>query len=343
MTWSLRGMGLDLPMVINLRTHGGFLGTARTGRSGRLLVLGALLLAVPWVQAAAPPLENGRNVDPMILRSTGPGRRPSIAPEPAGLRPDGLRARPPGSPASPRIHSGPARHRSADPITHAKKAIADCRDRYTQVRDYTCTFVKRERIDDRLTPQHIMVMKARTSPNSVYFRFQQPNQGREAIYVHGRNNGRIVAHDVGITKFLAGTMHLDPRGSMAMEDNRHPVTEAGIGTLIETVAKHWAVELTPGESQLTFHDEVRVGNRRCTLIESVHPQRRPDFLFHKVKLYIDQEHGLPIRFEAYDWPRHAGAAAELVEEYSYLDLKINVGLHDHDFDPANKQYSFGRL
>ena len=109
------------------------------------------------------------------------------------------------------------------------------------------------------------------------------------------------------------------------------------------MARHWAAELTPGESQLTFHDDVRVGTRRCTLIESVHPQRGPNFLFHKVKLYIDQEHGLPIRFEAYDWPRHPGAPAELVEEYSYLDLKVNVGLHDHDFDPANKQYSFGRL
>jgi hypothetical protein len=138
-------------------------------------------------------------------------------------------------------------------------------------------------------------------------------------------------------------MHLDPRGSMAMEDNRHPVTEAGIGSLIDTVAKHWAIELTPGESQLAFHDGVRVGSRSCTLIESVHPQHRPHFLFHKVKLYIDQEHGLPIRFEAYDWPRHPGAPADLVEEYSYLDLKINVGLHDRDFDPANTQYSFGRL
>src|SRR5262249_8775374 len=152
----------------------------------------------------------------------------------------------------------------------------------------------------------------------------------EAIYVQGRNNGRIVAHDVGLTKFLAGTMHLDPHGSMAMEDNRHPVTEAGIGTLIDTVAKRWAVELTPGESVVSLHDEARVGNRRCLMIESIHPHRAPNFLFHKVRVYIDHEHGVPIRFEAYDWPRHATAAPELVEEYSYLELKLNVGLHDRD-------------
>jgi hypothetical protein len=232
--------------------------------------------------------------------------------------------------------------RPADPVTRAKKAINDCQERFRYVHDYTCTFVKRERIDGRLTSPHVMAMKARTSPRSLYFKFHQPNAGREAIYVQGRNRDRIVAHDVGVTKFLAGTMHLDPHGSMAMEENRHPVTEAGIGALIDTVAKHWAVELTPAESALTFHD-ARVGDRRCTMIESVHPQRGASFLFHKVKLYIDQEHGLPIRFEAYDWPRHPGAAPELVEEYTYLDLKLNVGLHDRDFDPANQQYSFGRF
>ncbi|MGE5755935.1 MAG: DUF1571 domain-containing protein [Planctomycetaceae bacterium] len=232
---------------------------------------------------------------------------------------------------------------ATDPIALAKRAILDCQARYAQVHDYTCTFLKRERINGRLMPQHIMAMKVRSRPLSVYFKFQTPNRGREAIYVAGRNSGKVVAHDVGIGKFLAGTMHLDPHGSMAMEDCRHPVTEAGIGALIDTVAKHWAVELTPEESVITFHPNIRVGNHPCTMIESDHPRHRPHFLFYKVKLYVDHEHGLPIRFEAYDWPKHPGAAPELIEEFTYLDLKTNVGLRDHDFDPSNKQYSFGRL
>jgi hypothetical protein len=121
------------------------------------------------------------------------------------------------------------------------------------------------------------------------------------------------------------------------------VTEAGIGSLIDTVARHWARELSPAESVLTFEPAARVGNRTCTAIESLHPRHRPDFLFYKVKLYIDPQLGLPVRFEAYDWPRHPGAAPDLIEEYTYLDLNVNVGLRDHDFDPANRQYSFGRF
>jgi hypothetical protein len=79
------------------------------------------------------------------------------------------------------------------------------------------------------------------------------------------------------------------------------------------------------------------------MIESSHPRRHPGFLYHTVKLYIDQAHGLPVRFEAYDWPKHPGGNPELVEEYTYLKLQTNVGLAERDFDAANPQYSFGRF
>lgn len=231
----------------------------------------------------------------------------------------------------------------ADPVAMAKQAIADCKGKYARVRDYTCTFVKRERIDGRLSPRHVMHMKARTNPSSIYLRFQTPNKGREAIYNAGRNSGRVQAHDVGIGKFLAGTMNLDPRGALAMEDCRHPITEAGIGVLIDTIARRWNDELTPEESRVTFQTNLRIGAHPCTMIEAIHPGRHPRFLFHKVRLYIDHEHGLPIRLEGYDWPEHPGAAPELVEEYTYLDVRINVGLSDHDFDANNRAYSFGRF
>ena len=230
-----------------------------------------------------------------------------------------------------------------DPVAEAKRAIAACKAKFARVRDYTCTFHKREQIDGKLTSPHVMHMKARTAPTSFYLKFQSPNKGREAIYVAGRHKGKVLAHDVGIGRLLAGTMHLDPVGEMAMEDCRHPVTEAGIGALIETVATRWDDELKAGESLVTHHPGVTIGAHACSMIETIHPSRQPHFLFHKVRLYIDREHGLPIRFEAYDWPKKAGAAPELVEEYTYLDLKLNVGLGDKDFDPDNKAYAFGRF
>lgn len=231
-----------------------------------------------------------------------------------------------------------------DPITEALRAIAACQERFDRLKDYTCTFFKRERLSDgRLTSQHVMQMKGRTEPRSVYFKFLQPKAGREAIWVEGRHGNKAIVHDVGLGKLLAGTLKLDPNSSMAMENCRHPITDAGLGHMIHEISSRWAAELKPGESVVTIHRNAHVGDRPCTLIESEHPKPHPSYLFHKVKVYIDQEYNLPIRFEAYDWPARPGAPAELVEEYSYVNLKLNTGLTDHDFDPNNRQYSFGRF
>ncbi len=229
------------------------------------------------------------------------------------------------------------------PISYAKAALAESKDRFASVRDYTCTFIKRERIQGRLSGYEVMSMKARTSPQSVYFRFKQPKAGREAIYVHGRNGGKAIVHDVGFNKFLAGTLHLDPKSRRAMDGNRHPITEAGLGFMIETLTEGWNREMSVRDSDVTIRERVLVNKRPSTLIICKHRNRRPDFVFHEVRLYIDHELGLPTRFEAYDWPARDGQPAPLLEEYIYSDLKINVGLTDADFDPSNKAYSFGRF
>ncbi|MFO0908487.1 MAG: DUF1571 domain-containing protein [Isosphaeraceae bacterium] len=245
--------------------------------------------------------------------------------------------------ASPRSASPVVDTTLIDTTLAAKKALSTCQERYAKISDYTCILLKRERHDGKLSAQSVMSMKARSRPHSIYMKFSSPNKGREAIYVKGRHNDQVVAHDVGLFKVIAGTVMLDPRGPRAMEGCRHPITEAGIGALIDTIARHWAIELTPGESKVTIHPSMTIGSRPCTMIESIHPTKQPHFLFHKVKLYIDHEYGLPVRFEAYDWPSRPGAPEPLMEEYVYVDLKLNVGLSDRDFDPNNQSYSFGRF
>ena len=291
-------------------------------------------------------------------RSCPRKRRASHRPRPDWPRPDRsrlARALPPSTQAQIAAASAaasvalPVAKPKAEPvapdsISEAKQMIAECKRQYQALSDYTCTFFKRERLSDgRMTRQNVMLMKARTQPSSVYFKFLKPNAGREAIFVDGQNGGKALVHDVGIGKLLAGTLKLDPRSSMAMDDCRHPITEAGLGHMIDEITERWAIELKPGESEVTIHHNAQVGTRTCTMIESKHPEYHPDYLFHMVKVYIDQEQNLPIRFEAYDWPRQKGAEPELVEEYTYMNLKTDVGFSDQDFDPSNAAYSFGRF
>jgi hypothetical protein len=229
------------------------------------------------------------------------------------------------------------------PIARALRAIDECQARYDRIRDYVCTFSKRERVNGRLTPPHVMLMKARTRPRSVYLKFREPAAGREAIYIEGRHDGKVLAHDVGLGRLIAGTLRLDPTGPRAMEDCRHPITEAGIGPLLDTLEARWTAELNSSESRVDFRDAQLAVSRPCTRIDVTHSRQDPDFLFYQVHLYIDRDLGLPIRFEAYDWPVSPEAAPALVEEYTYSDLKLNVGLGDIDFDISNEDYAFGRF
>ena len=148
---------------------------------------------------------------------------------------------------------------------------------------------------------------------------------------------------MGLNKLLAGTLWLEPTGGRAMEGCRHPISEAGIGPLLDTLQTRWSSELDPSESVVAFRGDQMVGTRRCTMIESTHPNQQPEFMFYRVRVFIDDEHGLPIHFEAYDWPSSPGAPAELVEEYTFSDLRLNVGLSDLDFNVSNGNYAFGRF
>ena len=59
-------------------------------------------------------------------------------------------------------------------IGRAIQTMADCKARYQSVNDYVCTFYKRERVNGNLTSLHVMSMKVRTKPQSIYFKFQRP-------------------------------------------------------------------------------------------------------------------------------------------------------------------------
>jgi hypothetical protein len=79
--------------------------------------------------------------------------------------------------------------------------------------------------------------------------------------------------------------------------------------------------------------EFDYNKRHCMRVETVHPDNTDRlFLFYRSVVYFDRENHLPIRVENYDWPRKANnPGGELVECYSYADLKVNLGLKDDTF------------
>ena len=221
-----------------------------------------------------------------------------------------------------------------------------------QVTDYTCTLVKRERINGQLLGYEYAEVKLRhrqvrngqiVVPFSVYVKFLAPAdlQGREVIYVEGHNDGKLIARRGG-RRFAYVTTAVDPFGEVAMERNRYPITHMGIQSLFEELLAVGQEELNnPPEELLCREVEgVKIDGRVCRMIEFTHPVQRDTYRYHIARIFVDDELDLPIRHASYDWPDEEGGKPKLLEEYTYLNLKLNADLTDWDFDHRNEEYQF---
>lgn len=227
-------------------------------------------------------------------------------------------------------------HPLAQPLEHAYKA----REALQGVRDYTAIFSKQEMIGQQLKKTS-MNLKFREEPFSVYMQFGKPYEGREVIYVAGANKNMLLAHDTGVRAVIGGTVSLDPEGTQAMEDNRYPITMIGLRNMLDRIINQWEAEGKFGETNVRYFPNAKLGaDVACKVIESSHPQPRKQFKFQMTRLYIDKATGIAIRVEQYGFPPRGEKSSPLVEEYTYMSLKTNVGLTDTDFDTKNPNYAF---
>ena len=78
--------------------------------------------------------------------------------------------------------------------------------------------------------------------------------------------------------------------------------------------------------------EYQFQQRPCVGLETVHVANTGQSYCHRSLVFFDKEMKLPVRFEAYDWPAAGGnPTGDLLECYSYIDVKFNVGLTDAAF------------
>ncbi len=240
----------------------------------------------------------------------------------------------------------PAAHALDEAMKRARSCVAEIK---SNVDDYTATIVKRERVKGKLGDTQYMFAKIRNrkkkdgkleTPFGVYVRFLKPAavKGREVIWVENQNDGKLVVHEGGFFGLL--TLKLNPEGRIAMMGQRYPITKIGLQTLAEELIERGESQRKYGECEVRFIKDAKIGERKCTLIQVVHPQRREYFDFYRARIFIDDELNIPIRYAAWSWPETPGGEPVLLEEYTYFNLKLNVGLKASDFDPKNSEYNY---
>ena len=149
----------------------------------------------------------------------------------------------------------------------ADRLVAEARQAWAGLTDYTCVLVRRERVGGGLRPEETMLMKAQREPYSVYLRWAAPQDmaGQEVCYVAGRHDGRMMVRPAGLFGSL-GFLALDPNDPRARARSNHTITEAGLNPLpVRRSIPIW----TGGSAEALLR-------RTARLADGWFPQGRPD-------------------------------------------------------------------
>jgi hypothetical protein len=255
---------------------------------------------------------------------------------------------PPAAPGAAAPGAEAEKHPLDPALDKAKEALVTIEQ---TISDYTCRIIKQERIRGELQPEEYMDAKIRNRkvqdgkvvvPLSVYLKFVNPNavKGREVVWVEGKNNNKLRAHEGGAAGRFLPSVWLDPDGALAMRGQLHPIYDIGIENLVLKLIERGEKERKFGECEVTFIPGARINGRLCTVLKVIHPIQRPHFEFHKAEIFIDDALKIPTRYAAYFWPDKPGGTEPVIEAYTYLNIKTNVGLSDADFDSNNPNYNF---
>lgn len=240
--------------------------------------------------------------------------------------------------------------KESHPLQAALRWAVEGRKRVqSDIRDYTCILVKRERVDGRLLTRQFMFAKVRhrrqeaetVVPFGVYLKFYAPGnvKNREVLFVEGQNEGKLIAKNGG-DRFSFITTTLKPDSALALRDNRYPITQIGFKNLIEELVKVARDEIIRDGSEVRYYKNARVDDRECIKIEVQAREDNYESDFYLARVYIDRELMIPIHYEAFDWPETDDGDPILLEQYTYRDIRINVGLKDVDFQRENPKYGF---
>jgi hypothetical protein len=208
---------------------------------------------------------------------------------------------------------------------------------YAEIDSYIVRLTRREMLRDRMQPEEVLLVRFRKEPWSVYFKWVgKEGAGREVVYVKGHYEDKIhTLLAAGDVPFMpAGKrMAVAPDNVLVRSASRHPITEAGLGSTIDSLSR-----LLPA---------IEAGDPRAGTLTSLGPLQRPEYarpldaLEHRLppgrdpnlpqggrRIFgFDPESHLPLFVQTFD------AKGQEVERYVYDRLLSRQKLDADDFNP----------
>jgi hypothetical protein len=212
-------------------------------------------------------------IAPRLTRPTVPAapEAPQVAPSlaiAAPARPASQPVPPATAAAAPQLPATPPPNQSTVvPGTELRALYRRAIDGYAKVESYTARLHRREQVNGKARPEELMLFKFRREPFSVYLKWlSSEGQGREVVYVKGQHEDKIhTLTAAGDIPFVGAGKRIDlaPDSLLVRSASRHPITESGVGVLID-----WFGQLL----EATEREQAQAGT-----VQYVNLVQRPEF------------------------------------------------------------------
>lgn len=205
-----------------------------------------------------------------------------------------------------------------------------CLDHYSRnYRDYTCTFIKQERLGGTLGEEQWINVKFRDCPFSVAMQWTRNAPiGDRVLFVEGKYGGRMLVQPKGLLANLVGTVARDPDGPDAMRNTLRPVNLFGFRRGLQSLIDVYEQARRCGDLREEFGGYAELFGRRTLVLVRYLPAKE-GYPAYKTTTYIDTDYLVPVAIEGLDWQE------QLSSRYYYKDICFNTALDDEDFLPAS--------
>ena len=200
----------------------------------------------------------------------------------------------------------------------------DVVDSYARVRSYTALYDKEEKAISNGEPQRIRLSFRKPLDVRMEWLDDRDEVDQIAVYRQGFNDGKLLARRRGLLGSMLGTLRLDPHDRRALEDSRHPVTEVGIGAIIDratnALAEGHATIRGPVDDTLDGQPAHRFefDATSNSVLFGVPGARR-------AHVWVDRDLRLPVRVELFD------EKGNVLERHRFRHLRLNPDLSDQVF------------
>lgn len=202
----------------------------------------------------------------------------------------------------------------------------DISNRYEKITSYTSLYEKEEKDISKGEKQVIRLSFRKPFDIRMDWLGDNNKVSQSAVYQEGKNDGKVLGKANSFLGSLAGVIKVNPTDPIALQDSKHPITEAGLGNLIKQINS----DAKRDDTKVVFHGSEKTDEGRGAYKIEIDGSNGHNLTgssgARKALVWIDTELLLPIRVEVY------GNGEVLLERHVFRELKTNIKLTDKAFE-----------